>query len=467
MVFSNLVFLFVFLPIILTVYFLIRTEFRNTILLITSLFFYAWGEPLYIFLMLFSILLNYIFALLINQSKLNKSVTLSVGILINIVILGYYKYAGFILSSISELINYSYDFTPVSLPIGISFYTFQAIAYLVDVYRKEVKPQKNILNFALYISFFPQLVAGPIVRYDTMADQLRTRNENIELFSEGCKRFIVGLAKKILIANQLGIIADEVFNSSPSEIASSLAWIGIISYTLQIYFDFSGYSDMAIGLGKMFGFKLPENFNYPYISKSITEFWRRWHITLGSWFRDYVYIPLGGNRNGKYKYVRNLFIVWFLTGLWHGASWSFVFWGLYFGLIITLERAGLNNLLKRLWVPFQHIYVLLVVMIGWVFFRADDFNYAFNYLKVMFGINPAEYFDETTIYYLHDFGLFFCLGILFSTPIVRIIKERILSVSILNYISLFIAPIIHIILFIISLIYLLNSTYNPFIYFRF
>ncbi|GAB6927488.1 MBOAT family protein [Paenibacillus sp. JCM 10914] len=464
MVFSNLVFIFAFLPIVISLYYLIRKEFRNSVLLIASLFFYAWGEPTYLFLMIFSISTNYLLARVIIKTNKYRRIALIIAIIINIILLGYYKYAGFILSAISGVFNFTYDFTPVALPIGISFYTFQAIAYLVDIYRNEIKPQKNILDFALYISFFPQLVAGPIVRYDIVAAQLKDRKESVNLFAQGCIRFIIGLGKKVLIANQLGLVADEIFSSPHNELTTSLAWIGILAYTLQIYFDFSGYSDMAIGLGKMFGFKLPINFNYPYISKSITEFWRRWHITLGSWFRDYIYIPLGGNRQGKWKYARNLFVVWFLTGLWHGASWSFVIWGLYFGVIIALEKMALSKVLIKLWAPLQHLYVLLIVMIGWVFFRADNFVYSFHYLKIMFGINTPEYFDHTTVYYLHDYGVYFILGIIFSIPIKKMLSDNRIIFSQKFQV---IIPVVYIILFLLSIMYLTNSTYNPFIYFRF
>ncbi|SHE14256.1 D-alanyl-lipoteichoic acid biosynthesis protein DltB [Chlamydia abortus] len=354
------------------------------------------------------------------------------------------------------------------MPIGISFYTFQSISYLIDVYRKEVPPQKNIINLALYISFFPQLVAGPIVRYESIASQLSFRVENIDLFSQGVRLFIIGFAKKILIANQLGIVADEIFGIDSSEISTSLSWVAIVAYTLQIYFDFSGYSDMAIGIGKMFGFHLPANFNYPYISKNISEFWRRWHITLGSWFRDYVYIPLGGNRQGIWKQIRNLFIVWLLTGIWHGASWTYIIWGLYYGFFIALERFVLNNLLNRLWLPIQHIYVLIVVMVGWVFFRADDFAYSFEFIKAMFGLNGTEIFDNVTLYYIYDYWLYFVVGVLCSLPLAKIslLVGRIKN-NIFHFVWNTIGVLLYLIIFFISIIYLTTSTYNPFIYFRF
>ncbi|MGN7381554.1 MBOAT family O-acyltransferase [Paenibacillus sp. SAFN-117] len=382
--------------------------------------------------------------------------------------LGYYKYADFIISNINKIFNFSIEPTNLALPIGISFYTFQSISYLIDVYRKEVPPQKNIINLALYISFFPQLVAGPIVRYESIASQLSFRVENIDLFSQGVRLFIIGFAKKILIANQLGIVADEIFGIDSSEISTSLSWVAIVAYTLQIYFDFSGYSDMAIGIGKMFGFHLPANFNYPYISKNISEFWRRWHITLGSWFRDYVYIPLGGNRQGIWKQIRNLFIVWLLTGIWHGASWTYIIWGLYYGFFIALERFVLNNLLNRLWLPIQHIYVLIVVMVGWVFFRADDFAYSFEFIKAMFGLNGTEIFDNVTLYYIYDYWLYFVVGVLCSLPLAKIslLVGRIKN-NIFHFVWNTIGVLLYLIIFFISIIYLTTSTYNPFIYFRF
>lgn len=404
---------------------------------------------------------------LMNNRGKYRRVKLIFAVSVNILLLGYFKYAGFILTTLTEAFNLYYDFTPGSLPIGISFYTFQAIAYLVDIYRDETQPQRNLLNFALYISFFPQLVAGPIVRYDLVREQLKSRQESLEMFARGCIKFIIGLAKKVLIANQVGIVADDIFSKPPGELTTSLTWIGIIAYSLQIFFDFSGYSDMAVGLAKMFGFKLPANFNYPYISRSITEFWRRWHITLGSWFRDYIYIPLGGNRVGTVRYIGNLFIVWFLTGLWHGASWTFVIWGLYYGTFIAFEKLGLGKLLNKLWAPLQHIYVLLIVMIGWVFFRADNFSYSFSYLKIMFGISTPEYLDYTTINYIHDYGIYFIIGIVFCLPINQIFKLNELTTVRRLKISNWATPILFYLLFILSVIYLINSTYNPFIYFRF
>nr|WP_309098531.1 MBOAT family protein [Fredinandcohnia onubensis] len=468
MVFSSLIFLFVFLPIVIFTYFIVGKRFRNILLLLFSLFFYAWGEPKYVLLMIFSIIMNYIFGLIVDKleskSALKKAV-LVLAIIGNLLIIGYYKYINFIVDNINQLLGLSIHIEEVPLPIGISFFTFQALSYVIDVYRKDSHVQKNPFDLALYISLFPQLVAGPIVRYNDIANQIKDRIINSQKFSEGIRRFIIGLAKKVLIANQTGFIADQIFSMNPEEISTSLAWIGIISYTLQIYFDFSGYSDMAIGLGKMFGFEFLENFNYPYISRSITEFWRRWHISLSTWFRDYVYIPLGGNRVTTLKHYRNIFLVWALTGLWHGASWTFVAWGLYYGILLTIEKLGLGKLLKRTWAPIQHLYVLVIVMIGWVFFRADNFSYSLNYIKTLFGIHGQGLVDRQALYYIHDYGLLYSIAILCSTPIIN--KLILAMEKSTNRIIHLLIRILYIVLLILTIIYLVNSTYNPFIYFRF
>jgi alginate O-acetyltransferase complex protein AlgI len=417
--------------------------------------------------MIISILLNYIFALLVDKHRNRKvqvKVILGVSITLNLIILGVFKYSNFIVNSINDLLNTSISIPEIPLPLGISFFTFQSISYIVDIYRKQGEVQRNPLNVALYISFFPQLIAGPIVRYQTIADKIKNRKETIENFAEGIKRFIVGLCKKMFLANNCGLIADQIFSQSPAEISTGASWIGIIAYSLQIYFDFSAYSDMAIGLGKMFGFDFLENFNYPYISKSVSEFWRRWHISLGSWFRDYLYIPLGGNRNGHLKTYRNLLIVWLATGIWHGASWTFVAWGLYYGIFIMIERAFLNKWLSRISSIFSHIYLLFIVMIGWVFFRSDSFSYAFSYIKTMFGINGIGIWDSIATFYFVQYDIVLIISIIGATPFVKILankfeeKFRIFGiVQILCY---------SILLF-ISVIYLVTSTFNPFIYFRF
>ncbi|MEO2076867.1 MAG: MBOAT family O-acyltransferase [Bacillus sp. (in: firmicutes)] len=473
MVFSNLVFLFIFLPLVLVSYFLIRKELRNYLLLAFSLVFYAWGEPKYVVIMIFSIVLNYVFGYLVHlfrdQKSLNK-IILSLAVAANLLVLGYYKYINFLIDNINKLFSTNIHMDPVVLPIGISFFTFQAMSYVIDVYREPKEVQKNPFDLALYVALFPQLIAGPIVRYNEVAAQIKKRFVNIEKFSEGIKIFIIGLSKKVLIANQVGFVADAIFNKPTSEMSVLLAWIGIIAYSLQIYFDFSGYSDMAIGLGKMFGFDFSKNFNYPYISKSIGEFWRRWHISLSTWFRDYVYIPLGGNRVSKWKSYRNLFIVWGLTGLWHGASWTFIAWGLYYGIIIAMERAFLNKILDRLWSPIRHVYVILIFLIGWVFFRADNFSYSFDFIKTMFGGGNHPLVDKLSMYYLYDYGLVFAIAILVSTPVIPYLYRKINQLTVNAYMQnskeLAVSGIF-LFLLIINIVHMVNSTFNPFIYFRF
>ncbi|MFE1242937.1 MBOAT family O-acyltransferase [Fictibacillus sp. NPDC058756] len=472
MVFSNLVFLFMFLPIVLAAYFLLPNRFRNFILLLASLIFYAWGEPEYVLLMLFSIVLNYVFGMMINKYRNQityKKLTVALAVIVNIGILGYFKYSNFLIDNINNLFNLSIENEPLPLPIGISFFTFHALSYLIDVYRKDTAVQTNIYDLALYIALFPQLVAGPIIRYNTVADEIKSRVHSMDLFSRGVRRFIIGLAKKILIANPMGELADILFAMNPGDMSSATAWLGIIAYTLQIYFDFSGYSDMAIGLGHMFGFNFLENFNFPYISRSISEFWRRWHISLGSWFRDYVYIPLGGNRNGPWKTYRNLLIVWTITGFWHGASWTFLAWGFYYAIIISLERLGLEKLLQKMWRPFQHMYVLLLVMIGWVFFRADSFGYSYKYIQTLFGFNGIQAIDNSTLLYLNDYGYVFVLGILFSMPVFDWLKSTFYRED--NFMGRWavpiVSPVFYMGLLLLVTMFLVNSTYNPFIYFRF
>ncbi len=471
-VFSNLVFLYGFLPIVLLCYFIVPRFLKNTILLIASLVFYAWGEPIYVFLMLFSVFMNYIFGLAVSDSKntSRKKVWLLAAVLVNFGILGYYKYANFLVDCVNGLFHTSFVFKEIPLPIGISFFTFHAMSYVIDIYRKKVPVQRNLLDLSLYISLFPQLVAGPIIRYNTVAEQLTKRFVTLDLFVVGIQRFVLGLAKKVLIANPLGSVADEIFVLSSGDLTTGTAWIGIVAYTLQIYFDFSGYSDMAIGLGKMFGFHFDENFRYPYISRSISEFWRRWHISLGSWFRDYVYISLGGNRVSTWKVYRNLLIVWTATGFWHGASWTFMAWGFYYGIIISLEKAFLGNWLMKLWSPIQHIYVLLLVMIGWVFFRADNFAYSVDYIKTLFSLNGELYNSKSILLFL-DNAWILLLGIILSTPIFPYLKEKTENLSRkfvgIRLVKEGFGSVYYLLLLLVITMYLVNSTYNPFIYFRF
>lgn len=467
MVFSATVFLFLFLPIVLIGYYAIRSESRNIFLLIASLFFYAWGEGVLVLLMLVSICINYISGIGIShyENKKNTSkLILGIAITINLLFLIYYKYFNFIIENCQEFgFLEKIDNTSIALPIGISFFTFQGISYLIDVYRKETEAQNNPFHLGLYISLFPQLIAGPIIRYHDIAVEIKNRKVNSILFTEGVIRFIRGLGKKVVIANTAALIADKIFVIPPDEIPFSMAWLGIICYAFQIYFDFSGYSDMAIGLGKMFGFNFKENFNYPYISSSIQDFWRRWHISLSTWFRDYLYIPLGGNRNGAFRTYLNLIIVFFITGLWHGASWNFIVWGLFHGVFLLLERTNvipLNKLPRIL----KHVYVLFIVIIGWVFFRAESLPSAMVYLKSMFGFSMGSNYEP--MMYINNYSLFvLLLAFVFSMPVrnrFNIILNRINHL----FAKIFIR-VSYLLLFVYSVLELAQSSYNPFIYFRF
>lgn len=472
MVFSSTIFLFIFLPLVLIINFLLKESYRNSFLLLASLVFYAWGEGLLVLLMLFSISINYISGIGVSYFLSRKpSVSnwvLGIAIVLNLTLLFYYKYANFIIKSIREIGFYiDYDHTNILLPIGISFFTFQGISYLIDVYRKEVDVQRNILHLGLYISFFPQLIAGPIVRYLDIEKEIRDRKITQKLFSVGIIRFIRGLAKKVLIANNAAFIADQVFSIPASDISAGSAWLGIFCYSIQIYFDFSGYSDMAIGLGKMLGFNFKENFNYPYISLSIQDFWRRWHISLSTWFRDYLYIPLGGNQKGYYRTYLNLVIVFFITGLWHGASWNFIFWGLFHGLFLILERSKIINLtiLPKF---LKHIYVLLIVLVGWVFFRVETMTEALLFLKSMSGLTNGH--NNISLIYLNPYSIFMLvISIVFSTPI----REKFNGVfyKVKNYFFKTSLELItysfYLFLLVLSIVELAQSSYNPFIYFRF
>ena len=476
MVFSRLIFLFLFLPITLALYYASDNRIKNFMLLIASLFFYSWGEPVYIFLMIFSIIVDYIHGLkvekYINLGKKKKAFKFVVSsAIINLLLLGFFKYSDFLIMNINALFDLHISLLNLPLPIGISFYTFQTMSYTIDIYRGEAKAQKNILNFGTYVSLFPQLVAGPIVRYQTIADQINNRTHSLEKFAEGVNRFVFGLGKKVILANQLAVIADGVFTSNLSTVSVYESWLGIVCYTLQIYFDFSGYSDMAIGLGKMFGFDFLENFNYPYISQTVSEFWRRWHISLGSWFRDYVYIPLGGSRVSNLKLYRNLFIIWFLTGIWHGANWTFVLWGLYFGLFIALEKAFLQDLLLKVPRLVRHIYLLLIVMIGWVLFRSETMTEAFNYLKVMFGSGSNALINDSFKIYLIDYWYIILFSMIVSTPVIKQLKTVIKNTNIKKNVDSDIAYFFHSLTLVtcmfIVVIMLCSSSYNPFLYFRF
>lgn len=456
MVFSNLVFLFLFLPAVLLCYYVIpkdKISYKNYVLLLFSIFFYFYGEPKMIIILLISLAINYLLGLMVVRKGGKKYLILAV--ILNIANLMYFKYVNFFIENVNSIFGSGLSHIDVVMPIGISFYTFQALSYVIDCYRDPSLVQKNPLFVFLYVIMFPQLIAGPIVRYEDVALQIESREHSYEKFSSGVNRFIQGLAKKVLLANSFAIIADTIF-SYKNLTNSSLAWLGAIAYSLQIYYDFSGYSDMAIGLGRFFGFEFLENFNYPYISKSITEFWRRWHISLSTWFRDYVYIPLGGNRVGFVRQVLNIFVVWLLTGFWHGASWNFIVWGLYFAIILLFEKLFLLKVLNKLKV-LNHIYALLLIVIGWVIFRAEDLPTLFSYLKVMFSFQGGIH--KETIYYLMQYKVELILGLIFSVPLLGKIK-RTKNTEIILAIIL---PIL--LLFVIMT--LLQSTYNPFIYFRF
>jgi len=438
-----------------------------------SLGFYSWGEQELVVLILFSTIVDFSSALIIEKGK--KNLGLFISIIFNLGILLYFKYSDFVFSNLANLltnlnlseVNAS-KFSNIILPLGISFYTFQTMSYTIDVYRGHVKASKNFLNFATYVTLFPQLIAGPIVRYKEIESELKNRETTIPLFTEGVERFIIGLAKKMIIANNCAFLADEIFNIPNTEMSSPIAWLGIIAYSFQIYYDFSGYSDMAIGLGKMLGFNFPENFNYPYISKSIREFWRRWHMTLSYWFRDYVYISLGGNRHSNLRTYINLFIVFFVTGLWHGASWTFIIWGLFHGVFIVIERLGFSKILDKLPKPISHLYLLFIITISWVFFRSDTITDAFSFIKSMFTFNIETNIELVQFYLSKEIFVVLLLAILFSTPICNKLNQFI-TYRFKNYIKAFtyMKYLCLLSLFIISCLYISIDSYNPFIYFRF
>ena len=461
-------FVFMFLPIVCATYLLARKELQNYILLIASILFYAWGEPRYLAIMILTILVNYIGANYISRSHnaMHRKLLLIATIVVDLSFLFYFKYFNFVMDNINQLFHTHINFIDVVMPIGISFYTFQALSYVVDVYRNEVKAQRDIYKLALYITLFPQLVAGPIVKYHDVDEQISDRTVTFDKVAYGVKRFIVGLAKKMLIANTLGAVADKIFTQPVENFDALTAWIGAIAYTLQLYYDFSGYSDMAIGLGSVFGFKFLENFNYPYISKSITEFWRRWHISLSTWFKEYLYIPLGGNRVSKRRNLFNLFVVFLATGVWHGASWNFIFWGLWHGAFIIFEKiTGWHKKEGGLKINIaQHIYTMFAFVIGWVMFRADNMAYAWDYLKNMFGLISEHKITYKLPYYIDNIEIItFAVAILCAMPIFRgmleVKYERKVLRTIIN--------IWLIVLFVLSASSIAASTYNPFIYFRF
>lgn len=468
MVFSSLLFMFIFFPITIVLYFIAPKKLRNIVMLIVSLIFYAWGEPIYIFLMLFSAVFDFINGKLIYKFKDNKrnaTIVLLCSLTVNLSMLCFFKYYGFLLGNVNTLFNLHIEIHTLPLPLGISFYTFQSMSYIIDVYRGIVPAQKNFISYATYVAMFPQLIAGPIVKYRDIYKEIDERKESLSMFGDGVECFITGLGKKVLLANNIGILWTTIKASPVAEVSVLSAWIGIIAFTFQIYFDFSGYSDMAIGLAKMFGFKINKNFDYPYTSKSITEFWRRWHISLGSWFREYVYIPLGGNRTTRLKRYRNIFIVWFLTGMWHGASWNFIIWGLYYGIFVTIEKIFLSKWLEKRPAIISHIYTMLIVTVGWALFEFDKTPQLFSFLKVMFGLSGNHVFDTKVLYYLYTNAVIFIIMILCATPL----PKRLLNFIKHKYqkISAFIVPVMYFAIMFICTAYLVNQSYNPFLYFRF
>lgn len=461
MVFSSALFIFAFLPVTLSVYFVIREKYRNVWLLITSLFFYAWGEPGYVVLMLISIVINYIYGILLEhwqEKSILRNITLVIACVTDVGVLFIFKYFNFFIDNVNGIFHSNIQVMKIALPIGISFYTFQILSYVIDVYRSEVRAQKNILNLGLYIALFPQLIAGPIVRYQDIDKEIETRTFNIDNFYIGTKRFILGFAKKIIIADNMAVVADKAF--SIEMLNAPMAWVGIVAYAIQIYYDFSGYSDMAIGIGRMFGFHFNENFNYPYISKSIKEFWRRWHISLSTWFRDYIYIPLGGSRCSSVKAYRNLIIVFLLTGVWHGASWNFVLWGLYYVIFLILERMFLLKLLEKLPTVLQHLYAIVIILFGWILFRAETLYDTLRYFKALFNFQQVELFSSLQYNLSLEYIFLLIIGIICSTPLVnKLLKKIEQKVHFVDF--------VYIILFVISIMYMTGKGFSPFLYFRF
>lgn len=473
MLFSSTIFIYLFLPLVLFGYYVVFRKSRlaqNVFLLLTSLFFYAWGEPKFVLVMLLSIVANWFFGLLVHNAKksdsrLGAKLIIALTCVFNLSLLFVFKYLNFT-SAVMCNAGFDVEIYSIALPIGISFFTFQAMSYVLDVYRDRGEMQKNVLNVGLYVSFFPQLIAGPIVRYETVAWEIANRRETISDFFDGFSRFIVGLGKKVLLANTFALLADKAFGICSSEgiISSQMAWLGAISYTMQIFFDFSGYSDMAIGLGKMFGFHFLENFNYPYISKSITEFWRRWHISLGTWFRDYVYFPLGGSRvKSKLRLVFNLFVVWMLTGIWHGAEWSFFAWGFMYFVLLTAEKlTGFDKKEGKILNMFKYIYTLLFVIIGWVLFRAETMYHAWTYLKCMFSFDTLS-FDGMAWGYFTQNAIMLAIGVLCCTPVCKRLSNRFESNTIYSIVRI----VALCSLFVLCMASLVSNSYNPFIYFNF
>ena len=473
MLFSSLLFLFRFLPAVLLLYYIVPAKFRNLILLVTSLVFYAWGEPVYIVLMLVSILISWFSGRMVHyymeQGRTPQAKwAMILGVSAGLGLLGYFKYAGFIERTLVSLTGSGFGLREPALPIGISFYTFQTISYIIDVYKGEARVQKNLVSYGAYVTMFPQLIAGPIVQYRTIDRQLRSRRETPEEFALGVHRFVTGLAKKVLLANSAGALWDRINVLPGDQIPMLTAWIGLAAFTFQIYFDFSAYSDMAIGLGHMFGFRFLENFNYPYLSQSVTEFWRRWHISLGTWFREYVYIPLGGNRVSMPRFILNIMTVWLLTGIWHGADWNFLIWGLYYGVLLLFEKLLLRRFLEKWPGWLRRVYTMFLVMIGWFIFSWGDIASPAGYLRSLFGAGGAGFAGGGTVYLLYNYILLFVLLILGSTKLPAHIGQRVMeAVSGSDLASLLIRGVFYLAVLALSIASLVDASYNPFLYFRF
>ena len=470
MLFSSTTFLYAFLPAVFLLYFLVPTKLKNFVLLAMSLLFYAWGEPIYVFLMIGASLSGYVHGILIGRAKSkawSKAFMIS-SVVIGLGLLGFFKYTGFFVTNINSIFGAGLDIPKIALPIGISFYTFQILSYTIDVYRGNAKIQYNFISFAAYVALFPQLIAGPIVRYTDVEAELNERKTTFNDFGSGVTRFIIGLGKKILLANTLGELC-EIYKGIGSNDSVLFTWVYVVAYALHIYFDFSGYSDMAIGLGRMFGFKFPENFNYPYISKSVSEFWRRWHMTLGSIFRDYVYVPMGGNRVGPFRWLINVFVVWFLTGFWHGAGWNFIAWGVLFGILLAVEKLVMAKVFEKLPRVFSHLWTLLWVGLSWVLFDAVNFNEAFTRIASMFGGNGLPLVTSDTLYYLRSYAVVIVIGLIGATPLMKKAvlwfkgSEDSTRAKIMNVIE----PVFVCAILLISTAYIIDGSYNPFLYFRF
>jgi len=466
MVFSSIVFLYIFLPIMLLLYFIVPSKFKNAIMILASLVFFAWGEIRYILIMLLLAVMDFFCGKKITKyydNKKKRLLYLLIDVIVNLLILFFFKYADFIISNINTVTGLNIPLLNIPLPIGVSFNTFQSLSYIIDVYRGTVKCEKSFYNYLTYTTLFPQIIAGPIVRYETVDEELETKNISMNNFSMGMKRFIIGLGKKVLIANNVGALWHVIEMGNYSELSVLFAWTGIIAFALQIYFDFSGYSDMAIGLAKIFGMEFDENFNYPYISRSITEFWRRWHITLSSWFKDYIYIPLGGNRKGFAKQIRNILIVWFLTGAWHGASWNFILWGVYFGVILILEKLFILKLLEKLPKIIRHLYSIVLILVGWAIFAFEDLSKVINYIKAMFTNNII--YNSEALYYFNNYIFIIVIGIICSIPLWKKLKEKIDSKN--SKTLEFVTTLGYVAILILSTASLVTDSFNPFLYFRF